>query len=63
VTPAGKKTFFGCETMDMTTGIDAMVTEQEKKTIYDLSGRRVEKHQGQLAKGVYIINGKKVMIK
>lgn len=63
VTPAGKKTFFGYETMDMTTGIDAMVTEQEKKTIYDLSGRRVEKHQGQLAKGVYIINGKKVMIK
>ena len=33
----------------------------EDASIYDLSGRRIE--NGQLPKGIYIVNGKKVMIK
>ena len=40
------------------TGIDAVETEEEV-VIYDLTGRRVEKMQ----KGIYIVNGKKVVIK
>lgn len=42
------------------TGIDAIGTQPaEGQTIYDLSGRRVER----ATKGLYIVNGKKVMIK
>ncbi len=46
---------------DMTTGIEAVESEAEagSDVIYDLSGRRVSKAQ----KGVYIVNGKKVVIK
>ena len=42
------------------TGIEGVTTDNgEKAEIYDLSGRRVAKAQ----KGIYIINGKKVIIK
>ena len=42
------------------TGIDTIGNQPaQKQTVYDLSGRRVE-HAG---KGLYIVNGKKVMIK
>lgn len=42
------------------TGIDTIVNQPaQEQTVYDLSGRRVE-HAG---KGLYIVNGKKVMIK
>ena len=41
------------------TGIDAVAGETVVKGIYDLSGRRVENP----AKGIYIINGKKVLVK
>jgi len=42
------------------TGIQAIVREQEDaQTIYDLSGRRVERP----TEGVYIVNGKKVVVK
>ena len=41
----------------MPDGISGLAEAQEGQTIYDLSGRRVEKAQ----KGVYIINGKKVL--
>lgn len=47
---------------DFTTGIsDTIVAApgQQTNTIYDLSGRRVEK----AVKGLYIINGKKVLVK
>ena len=44
-----------------TTGIDEMYGENEEaKTIFDLTGRRVEKITD---KGVYIVNGQKVIIK
>lgn len=39
------------------TGIATLTSEKEDATAYDLSGRRVQK----MTKGVYIVNGKKVM--
>ncbi len=43
----------------VTTGISGVDATEAGKVIYDLSGRRVEKAQ----KGIYIINGKKFMVK
>lgn len=50
--------FFG---FDETTGIDATLVNSEKvnSVVYDLQGRRV----AQPTKGLYIVNGKKVVIK
>ena len=54
---------------DDATGIDSMVNGQwSMDTWYDLSGRKVANGQssmvnGQLKKGVYILNGKKVVIR
>lgn len=42
-----------------TTGIDQMATDEADQTVYDLSGRRVNR----AGKGLYIINGKKVYVK
>ena len=42
-----------------TTGIDAVVTECEENVYYDLSGRRVENP----TRGIYIVNGKKRLVK
>ena len=41
------------------TGITQTVVPQQNAAIYDLQGRRVLKAQ----KGLYIINGKKVVVK
>ena len=51
--------FFGFD--GNTTGIDATLVNSEKvnSVVYDLQGRRVS----QPAKGLYIVNGKKVIIK
>ena len=43
-----------------TTGIEGVEVENEIKTIYDLTGRRVE---AITAPGIYIVNGKKVLVK
>ena len=43
-----------------TTGIENVEVENEVKTIYDLTGRRVE---AITAPGIYIVNGKKVLVK
>ena len=51
--------FFYIVEMDFT-GIDEVKSENVKfKTIYDLQGRRVENP----TKGIYIIDGKKVLVK
>ena len=42
-----------------TTAIDPIVTECEENVYYDLSGRRVENP----TQGIYIVNGKKVLVK
>ena len=41
------------------TGIEGITTDGQKAEIYDLSGRRMAKAQ----KGIYIIDGKKVILK
>ena len=43
-----------------TTAIENVEVENEVKTIFDLTGRRVEE---VTAPGIYIINGKKVLVK
>ena len=43
-----------------TTGIEGVEVENEVKVIYDLTGRRVETIT---APGIYIVNGKKVLVK
>lgn len=43
-----------------TTGVDAVEVENNVKTIYDLSGRKVN---NMSAPGLYIVNGKKVLVK
>ena len=46
------------------TGIsEIQKSETEGKTIYNLNGVRVSGSQNSLAKGVYIVNGKKVVVK
>lgn len=50
------------------TGIDERVVLLEKeglegKAVYDLNGQQVGNSAARLAKGVYIINGKKVIVK
>ena len=54
----GAREFFG---FDEATGIDATLVNSEKvnSEVYDLQGRRV----AQPTKGLYIVNGKKVVIK
>ena len=49
-------TMFGAE---LTNSIEAVNAETENNTIYDLTGRRVE----NAIKGIYIIGGKKVLVK
>ena len=45
-----------------TTAIENVEVENEVKVIYDLAGRKLKCENGNL-KGVYIINGKKVLVK
>lgn len=50
-------------TQGITTGInDAVSAEAATKNIFDLNGRRVNTLRG-VAKGLYIVNGKKVLVK
>lgn len=46
---------------DLTDGIDSIENEMDGEVIYNLQGVRVDRNH--LTKGIYIINGKKVMIK
>ncbi len=56
----GTAAFYGFDWAG-TTGIDEVKTENgEVKTIYDLTGRRVE---AITAPGIYIVGGKKVLVK
>ena len=42
-----------------TTAVEEVVTENEEKIYYDLSGRRIQNP----TRGIYIVNGKKVLVK
>ena len=57
-----KETEFGVKMYidDIETGIDALRVKDATGTIYDLGGRKVAKPSQS---GVYIVNGKKVMVK
>ena len=61
VLPAASETvaYYGLD-WDGTTGVEDVVVENEVKTIFDLTGRRVE---AITAPGIYIVNGKKVLVK
>ena len=61
VLPAASETvaFYGLD-WDGTTGIEGVEVENEVKAIFDLTGRRVE---AITAPGIYIVNGKKVLVK
>ena len=61
VLPTANETvaFYGLD-WDGTTGVENVEIENEVKAIYDLTGRRVE---AITASGIYIVNGKKVLVK
>ena len=62
VTPQGEAVNFDSLTDNVVTSINDIETS-EPEEIYDLSGRKMNVCREQLPKGVYIINGKKVVIK
>jgi hypothetical protein len=45
---------------EVETGVESVEVAQSAKVIYDLTGRRVDSME---AAGIYIVNGKKVMVK
>ena len=60
LTEAGAKSLTMVEMGDETTAIDSVTDSQEQSSaIYNLAGQRVEKMQ----RGIYIVNGKKVLKK
>ncbi|MBR1682005.1 MAG: Ig-like domain-containing protein [Bacteroidaceae bacterium] len=69
---AGVKAFFALPGMEDTpTGIEAVESSQttvDSKEIYNLAGQRVDNsqftiHNSQLKRGIYIVNGRKVLVK
>ncbi len=56
---SGAKDFIGVDFESVATAISAIETETETNNVYDLQGRKVMNP----AKGLYIVNGKKVVIK
>ena len=56
---SGAKDFIGVDFDSVATAISAVETESETNNVYDLQGRKVMNP----AKGLYIVNGKKVVIK
>jgi len=56
--PAGQSQTIGVRFGDATM-VEAVTAAGESSVIYDLTGRRVEK----MTKGIYIVNGKKVMMR
>ena len=60
VLPAEKSAAYYGFDWDGTTEIENVVVENEVKVIYDLTGRRVE---AITTAGIYIVNGKKVLVK
>ena len=61
VTPDGQQRLFDTLTVSEVTAISEVVTERNAEGVYDLSGRRV--YNARQRKGLYIINGKKVIVR
>jgi hypothetical protein len=65
-TPDGQDYLFDAVSLSGTTGIGTIAVDEEphdgeRPTLYDLQGRKVLSPAGR--KGIYIVNGKKVVIK
>lgn len=56
---AGARTFIGFDEEGEATGIEAIERNQQKESVFNLNGQRV----AQPSKGLYIVNGKKVVLK
>ena len=64
VTPTAEKTFFNGGRMAFgTTGIIEVMTGEENHDAYDLTGRKLDANKKNLRNGIYIINGKKILVK
>ena len=64
VTPTAEKTFFNGGRMAFgTTGIIEVMTGEENHDAYDLTGRKLGANKKNLRNGIYIINGKKILVK
>ena len=59
-TPLGETSFY--QNSDMPTGISQQENSEKPSTVYDLKGNRQNGMEG-LRKGIYIINGKKVVVR
>ena len=58
--PNKSAAFYGFD-WDGTTGIEQITDNREQSTaIYDLTGRRIE---AITAPGIYVVNGKKILVK
>ena len=62
VTPEGRADYYDGCSLALTTGIQHVTYNQHEK-VYNLFGHQLSKQRGQLTKGVYIINNKKVVVK
>jgi hypothetical protein len=60
VTPAGDISYF--QNLSSTTGVRQIESENAPTVIYDLKGSRLDRTTG-LAKGIYIINNKKMVVR
>ena len=56
---AGARQFIGFDEEGEATGIEAIERNQQKESVFNLNGQRV----AQPSKGLYIVNGKKVVLK
>ena len=63
VTPNEETVYFNGDSSSVVTGISNVNAAQGNKNAYDLYGRKVKYDRSQLKHGVYIINGKKEVIK
>lgn len=63
VTPEEEIVRFNDGTLSITTNISGIATEQYDKEIYDMFGRKLINDQRHLGHGVYIVGGKKIVIK
>ena len=63
VTSSLDKVLMGRYVYKLPSGIENVVNNERKEnTIYSLQGLRIKKQMNQLPKGIYIVNGKKIII-
>ena len=63
---SGAKSFmldFGSLNNDVVTAIKSVDTNKGNADVYDLQGRRVTNFNRDLPRGIYVVNGKKIVVK